>query len=149
MKKRSTKRTLGSMFLAFEAFLIFFGTLVAFGLKFADGATVWGVGLTLSFIAILLPAILGRPGGYVTGWLLQFVLLGISIWAATVNSVGVFYIFLAIIGLSMWIWAMIAGATIDAARIAWERNNGDLSGQNGNNAEVFRIETPGSPKDKA
>ena len=139
MKKRSTKRTLGSMFLAFESFLIFFGTLVAFGLKFGDAATVWGVGLTLSFIAILLPAVLGRPGGYVVGWVLQFVLLGISIWTATVNGVGVFYIFLAIVALSMWIWAMIAGATVDAARIVWERQNGVDNGQNGN-GEVFRIE---------
>jgi len=113
---------------------------VAFGLKFGDASTVWGVGLSLSFIAILLPAVLGRPGGYVVGWVLQFVLLAISIWTATVNGVGVFYIFLAIVCLSMWIWAMIAGATVDAARIVWERQNGLDNGQNGT-GDVYRIDT--------
>lgn len=139
MRNRSTKRTLASMLLAFESIIIFFGTLVAFGLKIADGGTVWAVGLSLSAVAMLLPAIVARPGGYVAGWVLQFLLLGISIWTSTVSAVGVFYIFLAIILVSMWIWAMIAGSTVDAARAAWEKTNGGSSGQNGS-PEVFRIE---------
>jgi len=142
MKTRSTKRTLGSMFLAFEAIIIFFGTLVAFGLKFADAGTVWGVGLTLSLVCIALPAILGKPGGYVTGWILQFALLVVSIWSATVNPVGAFYIFLAIILVSMWIWAMIAGSTVDAARVAWERANGQSAAQTDQSPEVYKINTP-------
>ena len=139
MSKRSTKRTLASMLLAFESVIIFFGTLVAFGLKFADGGTVWAVGLTLAAVTMLLPAVVARPGGYVAGWVIQFVVLGISIWSSTVSPVGVFYIFLAIIMVSMWIWAMIAGSTVDAARIAWEKANGVDSGDNGTR-EVFRIE---------
>ena len=142
MKNRSTKRALGSMFLAFEAIIIFFGTLVAFGLKFADAGNVWTIGLALSLVAIALPGVLSRQGGYVTGWILQFVLLLVSIWSATVNPVGVFYIFLAIILVSMWIWAMIAGGTIDAARIAWQRANEGESVQNGTEPEVFKIDTP-------
>lgn len=139
MRPRSTKRTLASMFLAFESVIIFFATLVAFGLKFADGGTVWAIGLTLSAITMLLPAVVARRGGYVAGWVIQFLLLVLSIWTSTVSSVGVFYIFLAIILVSMWIWAMIAGSTVDAARIAWEKANGVDSGENGNR-EVFRIE---------
>lgn len=142
MKTRSTKRTLGSMFLAFEAIIIFFGTLVAFGLKFADAGTVWTVGLALSLVAIGLPGVLSRPGGYVAAWVLQFVLLSVSIWSATVSPVGVFYIFLAIILVSMWIWVMVAGGTVDAARVAWERANGVQTVQNGTEPEVFKIDTP-------
>jgi hypothetical protein len=130
------------MFLAFEAIIIFFGTLVAFGLKFADAGTVWTVGLALSLIAIALPGVLSRPGGYVVGWILQFAILVISIWSSTVDPVGVFYIFLAIIMVSMWIWAMVAGGTVDAARVAWERANGAQTMQNGNEPEVFKIDTP-------
>lgn len=141
MKARSTQRTLGSMLLAFESFVVFFGTLVAFGMQFGDAATVWGVGLSLAFVAILLPAILGRPGGYLIGWLYQAFLLGLSIYIATLNGVGVFYIVLAIIFLSLWIWAMLAGSTIDAARVAWQRANG-VDPDGGDQAkEVFRIET--------
>jgi hypothetical protein len=142
MKNRSTKRALGSMFLAFEAIIIFFGTLVAFGLKFADAGTVWTIGLALSLVAIALPGVLSRPGGYVAGWILQFALLVISIWSSTVNPVGVFYIFLAIILVSMWIWAMVAGGTVDAARVAWERANETQTVQNGTEPEVFKIDTP-------
>jgi hypothetical protein len=142
MKNRSTKRALGSMFLAFEAIIIFFGTLVAFGLKFSDAGTVWTIGLALSLVAIALPGVLSRPGGYVAGWILQFALLVISIWSSTVNPVGVFYIFLAIILVSMWIWAMVAGGTVDAARVAWERANGTQTVQNGTEPEVFKIDTP-------
>ena len=142
MKNRSTKRALASMFLAFEAVIIFFGTLVAFGLKFADAGSVWTVGLALSLIAIALPGVLSRPGGYVVGWILQFAILVISIWSSTVDPVGVFYIFLAIIMVSMWIWAMVAGGTVDAARVAWERANGAQTMQNGNEPEVFKIDTP-------
>ncbi len=140
MKNRSTKRALGSMFLAFEAIIIFFGTLVAFGLKFADAGTVWGVGLALSLVAIALPGLLAKPGGYVAAWILQFFLLLIAIWTSTVNPVGVFYIFLAIILVSMWIWVMIAGGTVDAARIAWERANASNTVQNGTEQPVFKID---------
>jgi len=42
MTQKSVKRQLGSMILAFEAFVVFFGTLVAFGLKIAEPQLVWG-----------------------------------------------------------------------------------------------------------
>ncbi|MBU6144892.1 MAG: DUF4233 domain-containing protein, partial [Acidobacteria bacterium] len=45
MAQKSVRRQLGSIILAFESFVVFFGTLVAFGLKVADPATVWGFGL--------------------------------------------------------------------------------------------------------
>lgn len=146
MKNRSTQRTLGSMLLAFQSFVVFFGTLVAFGMQFGDAATVWGVGLTLSVIAIVLPGILGRPGGYVIGWLYQASLLGLSIFIATINGVGVFYIVLSIIFLSLWIWAMLAGSTIDAARVAWQKANGIDPNNPDGQPEVFRIETDSEEK---
>lgn len=140
MRKQSTKRTLTSLLLAFEAIIIFFGTLVAFGLKFADGATVWAVGLSLSAFTIILPAWISKPGGYVAGWLLQFAIVAFSFWSASVNGVGGFFIFLSLIMLGMWIWAIIAGSTVDTARVAWEKANGSESLQNESDSEIFRIE---------
>ena len=87
-RKVSTQRTLGSMALAFEAFVIFFATLVAFGLKLAPPALVWGFGLGMSVFAILLPAILGKRGGYQLGWALQALALGLSIGLAIANPAG-------------------------------------------------------------
>ncbi|MFM5903826.1 MAG: DUF4233 domain-containing protein [Microbacteriaceae bacterium] len=140
MKNRSTKRTLGSMVLAFQAFVIFFGTLVAFGLKIGEPQTVWSIGLALSFLSIILPGVLSRSWGYSIGWMLQITLLVLSIVIATQSAAGIFYIILAIIFLSLWIWAMLAGSTIDAARIAWEKANGPIGGQNGSAPQIYRLD---------
>ncbi len=113
MKSKSVKRMLGSILLAFEAFIAFFATLVAFGLKAADGPLVWTVGLTLSFLLILTPGILGRKYSYAWGWLLQAALIALGFWV-----VAMFYI--GALCACLWAWGMIAGGTIDKARAAYE-----------------------------
>jgi hypothetical protein len=97
------------MVLAFEAFVVFFGTLVAFGLKVADGPTVWGFGLTFAAILILTPGYLGKPGSYWFGWALQILLLVVSFLVP-------WMLLIAIIFVGFWGWAMIAGYTIDLAK---------------------------------
>ena len=114
MKSKSVKRMLGSILLAFEAFIAFFATLVAFGLKAADGPVVWGVGLSLSFLLILTPGVLGRKYSYHWGWLLQVALIALGFWV-----VAMFYI--GVLCACLWAWAMIAGGTIDTARAVLER----------------------------
>ena len=113
MSKRSVRRTLGSMVLAFESFVVFFGTLVAFGLKVADPATVWAFGLTFSVVLILTPGYLGRRGSYWFGWALQVLLLVVSFLVP-------WMLLIAIIFVGFWGWAMIAGYTIDLANKARE-----------------------------
>jgi hypothetical protein len=116
-KPKSTLRTLTSMLLAFESFVVFFGLLGAFGMKVADGATVWAIGLTLSVVMILTPGVLGRPGSYIFGWVLQAITLGLSIAICVANVViGPIYIIVSVIFVGLWSWAVIAGTTIDAAR---------------------------------
>jgi hypothetical protein len=106
---------LGSIALAFESFIIFFAMLAAFGLKLADGPTVWVIGLSLSIVTIALPGVLGRPGGYVSGWILQAVLLGISIFTIFYSPLGYGYLVFSIIFIGIWGWAMLVGKTTDAA----------------------------------
>jgi hypothetical protein len=109
MSKRSVRRTLGSMVLAFESFVVFFGTLVAFGLKVADGPTVWAFGLTFSAILILTPGYLGKPGSYWFGWALQILLLVVSFLVPWMLLISIIFV-------GFWGWAMIAGYTIDLAK---------------------------------
>lgn len=116
MRKKSTKRALSSMLMAFESFVVFFATLVAFGLKVADGPTVWAVGLTIAFLLIVSPAFLGKPFSYAFGWFLQIVVLALGIWVPLMYVVGGIFV-------CLWAWAMIAGGTIDKARAALERQN--------------------------
>ena len=115
MRNRSTQRTLGSMLMAFESFVVFFAMLVAFGLKVADGPTVWAVGLSISFLLILTPAILGKKFSYAWGWFLQIVVVSTGIWVPLMYVIGGIFV-------CLWAWAMIAGKTIDTARTAYERN---------------------------
>jgi hypothetical protein len=119
MKNRSTKRTLASMLVAFESFVVFFATLVAFGLKVAEPALVWGVGLGLAVLLILSPAVYGRKGSYVFGWLLQVAVLLTGIWVPLMWFVGGIFV-------CLWAWAMIAGSTIDKARAVFNSQQASL-----------------------
>ena len=109
MRNRSSKQTLASIVLAFESFVAFFATLAAFGLKVADAELVWAIGLTISLLMILTPAVLRFNWGYWIGSLWQVLLIasGVLLW-------GMFLIGVMLAGL--WIWALIAGSTIDKAK---------------------------------
>lgn len=109
MKNRSSKQTLASIVLAFESFVAFFATLAAFGLQVAEAPLVWAVGLTVAILMILTPAVLRYRWGYWVGSLWQVLLIasGVLLW-------GMFVIGVMLAGL--WIWALIAGSTIDKAK---------------------------------
>ena len=128
MKTKSLKRSLGSMALAFESFVVFFGMLAAFGLQLADGVTVWVTGLTISIVMILLPGVLGKKGSYAVGWALQVVVLGISIFTIAYSALGYGYLVFSLIFIGVWAWAMIAGSTVDAANRVLENQLNDQNG---------------------
>ena len=122
MRNKSTQRTLGSMLMAFESFVVFFATLVAFGLKVADGPIVWAVGLALSFLFIMTPAILGKKFSYAWGWFLQIVVVALGIWVPLMYVIGGIFV-------CLWAWAMIAGGTIDKARAVLDRQAEEQANQ--------------------
>lgn len=130
MASKSLQRALGAIVLAFESFIVFFGTLVSFGLKIAAAELVWAVGLTLAIVMIMTPAVLGRKGGYLFGSALQVVVLFISIWTIFVDPAGYVFLIIAIIFIGLWAWAMIAGSTIDVAKRALARQNEQLGEKN-------------------
>jgi hypothetical protein len=126
MASKSLQRGLGAMVLGFESFVVFFGTLVSFGLKLAEPGVVWGAGLGLAFVMIITPAFLGKKGSYLFGWALQLATLAISILTILVNPAGYVYLIISIIFMGLWIWAMLAGATVDAAKRALDKQNQQL-----------------------
>ena len=120
MRNRSTKATLGSLVMVFQSVVVFFATLVGFGLKvYPDPAVIWAVGLGLSVLLMIFPAFLGKPGTYLLGWLLQGVVLSLGIWVPLMYLLGAIF-------LAMWAWGMVAGGTIDKARAA--KSKLDLEG---------------------
>jgi hypothetical protein len=112
MRNRSTKATLGSLVMVFQSVVVFFATLVGFGLQvYPDPAVIWGVGLGLSVLLMIFPAVLGKPGTYLVGWVLQALVISLGIWVPLMYVLGVVF-------MGMWAWGMIAGGTIDKARAA-------------------------------
>lgn len=101
------------MLLAFESMVIFFATLVGFGLKVADAAAVFSVGGAFVLVMILMPAVLGSKYSYYFGWLVQILVTLTGIWVPLMWFVGAIFI-------CLWAWAMIAGSTIDKARRNFE-----------------------------
>ncbi len=130
MANKSLQRALGAIVLAFESFIVFFGTLVSFGLKVAAPELVWAIGLGLAVVMIITPAILGRAGGYVFGSALQVIVLFLAIWTIFKDPAGYVFLIIAIIFIGLWAWAMIAGSTIDAAKRALARKNEHLGETN-------------------
>lgn len=134
-KTKSSKRLLASVVLSFEAFVVFFATLAAFGLKVGDPNInlpdtqwIWGIGLSLAILCILAPGVLSRPWGYWLGWAIQAIMLISGFWLW-----GMFLV--AGLTTSMWIWALIAGGTIDKARANYQKlmegaDGGENSGSN-------------------
>ena len=127
-KTKSSKRALASIVLSFEAFVVFFATLAAFGLKVGDPEinlpdtqVIWGIGLSFAILCILTPAVLRKPWGYLIGWAIQAAMLVSGFWLW-----GMFLI--AGLTTSMWIWALIAGGTIDKARANYQKL---MEGQHG------------------
>ena len=123
-RPRSLQRALGSMVLGFESFIVFFATLVAFGLDKPHGATIWAVGLTLAFLMILTPAFLGSRWSYYFGSFLQVAMLATAFWVPLMWIVG-------IVMIGLWAWGMIAGITVDRAKSVLAENGIqiDLAGQ--------------------
>ena len=128
MKTKSLKRSLGSMALACESFVVFFAMLAAFGLRLADGVTLWTIGLSISIIMILLPGVLGKKGSYAVGWALQVLVLGISIFTIAYSPLGYGYLVFSIIFIGIWAWAMIAGSTVDAANRVLQNQTNEQNG---------------------
>jgi Sec-independent protein secretion pathway component TatC len=122
----STQRTLASMLLAFESFVIFFATLVAFGLRVANVPAVWAVGLSLAILMIVSPAVLRTKNSYYWGWFLQLATLLTGIWVPLMWIVGAIFV-------CLWAWAMIAGSTIDKARANYLRLQDSVSVDSANN----------------
>ncbi|BDZ66445.1 DUF4233 domain-containing protein [Agromyces mangrovi Wang et al. 2018] len=113
---RSIRRSLASIVLGFELFIVLLASLTIFGLSPApfgdDGIPRWwalvgGGVLLVGLLAIM--ALLRYEGAYVAGWVLQGILLATGFLNPAMFFVG------ALFG-GMWWYAMVAGARIDRQR---------------------------------
>ena len=111
-RQRSVTEMLLSIVLALEAVLVFFVTLVVYGLKSLEPALAFGGGAALILALFLTSGILGRPGGIWVGWALQVVLL------ATGFLVPLMF-FIAACFVAIWIFCFVRGRQIDHQKAAF------------------------------
>jgi len=112
-RKRPAKPQFTQTTLVLEAVLVFFATLVAFGLRVAEPAVVWWVGGALSVLLVLLSGFVTRPGGYAAGSAAQvLVLLGGIVVPMMWVIGGIFVV--------MWVVSLRLGGRIDRERAEYD-----------------------------
>ncbi|GIG21813.1 hypothetical protein Cch01nite_25370 [Cellulomonas chitinilytica] len=112
-RKRPAKPQFTQTILVLEAVLVFFATLVAYGLRVSDVATVWWVGGGLTLLLIVLSGFVSRPGGYVAGSVAQVLVLAGGLVVPMMYVVGVVFVVL-------WVVALRLGGRIDRERAEYD-----------------------------
>lgn len=110
-RPRSARRQFAATILVLEAFVVGFAALVAFGLRVAEPAVVWGVGGALALSLVLAAGVLGRPGGYVVGSVLQVAVVAVGVAVPMMLVMGGIFAVL-------WVVALRLGGRIDIERRA-------------------------------
>lgn len=108
-RQRSTTESLLSIVLLLEAILLFFVSLVLFGLKTVSPLVAFGGGA--AFVVVILATILlvRRPVGIVIGWVIQAALIALGLLNPVMYVVGVGFT-------AFWSWCFVRGRQIDRAR---------------------------------
>lgn len=112
-RKRPAKPQFTQMVLILEAVLVFFATLVAYGLRLADPVSIWWVGGSLSVVLILLSGLMSRPGGYLAGSIAQVLVVAGGIFVPMMFAIGGLFVVL-------WIVALRLGGKIDRERAQYD-----------------------------
>jgi hypothetical protein len=125
-RKRPAKPQFAQTILVLEALCVLFATLVAYGLRAADPAVVWGVGGSLALLLVLASGMIGRPGGYVVGWVLQGWMVAAAILLPSVaRDIGVV---VALVFVALWVTALRLGGRIDRERAEFDAANPGVVG---------------------
>ena len=128
VRRRSARRTFAATVLVLEAFVVFFATLVAFGLRVAPTGVVWAVGGTLAVVLVILSGMLRRPGAYLAGSVVQGLILagGLVLLAAPARAASfaaATAIFVGILFIALWVVALRLGGRIDREKAEWDVAN--------------------------
>ena len=117
-RKRPAKPQFTQTILVLEACSVLFATLVAYGLRVADPAVVWGVGGGLALLLVLLAGRVGKPGGYALGWVAQAWLVTAAVLLpAVARDIAVL---VAIVFVALWVMAIRVGGRIDRERAEYD-----------------------------
>ncbi|SDC67128.1 Protein of unknown function [Sanguibacter gelidistatuariae] len=118
VRKKAAKPQFTSTMLILEAFVVFFATLVADKLVDAPSSKVWLAGGVLAVVLIVLSRMVGTPGGYVAGSVVQIPLLATGFVVPLMFPVAIVFV-------ALWVVSLRLGAKIDRERAAYDAAHPD------------------------
>jgi len=117
--------------LTLQAVVLFLTGVVAIGMTDLGAGASLGMGLGLAVLCVVAAGLLGRPGGYALGWLVQLV-------ATALGFVVTVMFFLGLVFGGLYAAAYFLGAKIDRERVErevledrWRADHGQLPDQSG------------------
>jgi Protein of unknown function (DUF4233) len=125
---RSIRRSMCAGMLTLQAVVLFLAGLVMTGTTELGFAASLGIGLGLAALCLLAAGMLGRPGGYALGWVVQ-------VTSVALGFVVAIMFFLGAVFLGLWAASYFLGARIDRERAEravqeeqWRAEQGDAAG---------------------
>lgn len=111
-RTRSTTESLLSIVLGLEAVLVFFITLVVYGLKVLPAPVAFGGGVALLVLLLIGSAVVRWRAGVWFGWVMQAVLIATGVLTPLMYVIGAGFT-------AMWVFCFVRGRSIDHQRAAW------------------------------
>lgn len=127
---RDPKRAMAATVLVFEALVVFFAALVAKDLSGLTAAQAVGGGTVLAAVLAMSSGLLGRPGGYWWGSVLQVAVVATALVVPVMLGLGLLFT-------GLWVAAVVIGTRI-------ERERGGLGGTGGAGGAVGPVGPRGS-----
>jgi hypothetical protein len=95
--------------LALQAVVLFLTGVVTIGMTDLGAGTSLGIGAGLALLCLVAAGLLGRPGGYALGWLVQGVSIGLGVVVTAMFFLGAVFAVL-------WATAYVLGVRLDRER---------------------------------
>lgn len=107
-RQRSATESLLSVVLILEAVVVFFGTLVIFGLRVVDPVAAFAGGAALILLLVVAARVVRWRWGQWLGHALQLVLLATVVLEVLAGVAAAIFV-------GFWIWAFVKGRQLDRA----------------------------------
>lgn len=106
---RSMRRSMCAGMLVLQAVVLFLTGVVTIGMTDIGAVASLSLGLGLAVLCVLAAGMLGRPGGYPLGWLVQVVSIGLGFVIPAMFFLGVVFA-------GLWATSYFLGIKIDRER---------------------------------
>jgi hypothetical protein len=103
---RAVRRSMCAAILVLQAVVLFLTGVVSIGTTDLGAGTALGTGVGLAVVCVVAAGLLGRPGGYALGWLIQVVSIALGFLVTTMFFLGVVFA-------ALWAGAYFLGAKVD------------------------------------